>query len=187
MESRRTPRRSRDWQRGVRSSAWNAGDTVAGRYRLPPWLPRFLISQITLLPRSIYGVMKEQNGAAMHNFFTIEVEAEMLRQERERAAATDAAGRAGVLIQAKLGLAFTNFAVTENVRALARQSHQLTRSGTAPCPAAGRVLIKIQRSTDLHDEERSRDPVAHGANPDQRGGPSPALWEPTRSARSATS
>jgi hypothetical protein len=29
-------------------------------------------------------------GAAMHNFFTIEVEAEMRRQESERAAAADA-------------------------------------------------------------------------------------------------
>ena len=35
-------------------------------------------------------------GAAMHNFFTIEVEAELLRQEWERTAAADArAAQAG--------------------------------------------------------------------------------------------
>jgi hypothetical protein len=32
----------------------------------------------------------QQNGAVMHNFFTIEVEVELMRQERERAAAAEA-------------------------------------------------------------------------------------------------
>ena len=55
----------------------------------------------------------------MHNFFTIEVEAEMLRQERERAAATDARAAQACSPKRNWGWLSRTSRSLANVRALA--------------------------------------------------------------------
>ena len=79
----------------------------------------------------------------MHNFFTIEVEAEMLRRERERGSRGGRASGAGGLIQENRELALESIPVTGRPAGAGLPRHPCWRAaGTAPCPATGRLLIE---------------------------------------------